>query len=435
LLLYYPDYSVCVKLYEESFAVQNRADCRNIESFPLEKLLVRLEDAMKYFRLGRVFGIDIHVNWSWLFIFGLVSWSLSLTFGQIHDEWPVNLRWGMAMLAAFLFFWSVLAHELAHSLVALARGVPVANITLFMFGGVSNMQREPSSPAEEMVITIVGPLMSLFLGACCLVAGEGGLMVNTSSLTAPALLAQLQPMNTTLAWLGSVNIMIGFFNLIPAFPLDGGRIVRSVIWAVLNDIRRSTRWATWFGQAIAWSMIVSGLVMVLGIKLPIVGDDLFNGLWLILIGVFLQNAAMSGYRQAVVEDRLASVLVRSVMQTGVPVILSNASLDNLLKRNLMQPDVNVMFVMENQEVIGLVAIPDVKKLLMDKSSSVIVRDVMTPISELRYVSADEDITDAFERLQRFDMRHIPVKFNNRVVGLLHLRDVHRWFQVQTELIS
>src|SRR5512139_1924974 len=164
-----------------------------------------LEDAMKYFRLGRVSGIDIHVNWSWLLIFVLVSWSLSLTFGQIHNEWSINLRWGMAMLAAILFFFSVLAHELAHSLVALARGVPVANITLFLFGGVSNMQREPSSPAEEFVITVVGPLTSLFLGAVCLVIGAGGMVVDASSLTTPILLAKLQPLNTTLAWLGSVN--------------------------------------------------------------------------------------------------------------------------------------------------------------------------------------------------------------------------------------
>jgi Zn-dependent protease/CBS domain-containing protein len=390
---------------------------------------------MKYFRLGRVSGIDIHVNWSWLLIFGLVSWSLSLTFGQIHNEWSLNLRWGMAMLAALLFFVSVLAHELAHSLVALARGVPVANITLFMFGGVSNMQREASSPAEELVITIVGPLMSLFLGAACLVLGAGGMVVDLVSLTAPAILSQLQPMNTTLAWLGSVNIMIGFFNLIPAFPLDGGRIVRSLIWAILNDIRRSTRWATWLAQAIAWLMIVGGLVTVFGINLPYIGGNLFSGLWLIFIGIFLHSAAMSGYRQAAMEDRLASVLVRSVMQTRVPVIPSNASLGDLLDRNLTQPDGYFMFVMENREVIGLVAISDVKKSPMDKWSSATVRDIMTPISALRYVSADEAIVDAFERLQRFDLRHIPVKFNNRVVGLLHLRDVHRLFQLQTELIS
>ncbi len=390
---------------------------------------------MRYFRLGRVFGIEIHVSWSWLFILGLVSWSLSLTFGQSHNEWTVNMRWGMAMLAAFLFFWSVLAHELAHSLVALARGVPVANITLFMFGGVSDMQHEPSSPAEEMVITIVGPLMSLFLGAACLAAGAGNMVVDMASLATPIILAQLQPINTALAWLGSVNIMIGFFNLIPAFPLDGGRIVRSLIWAVLNDIRRSTRWAIWFGEAVAWSVIVSGVIMVFGIKLPLVGGEVFNGVWLIFIGIFLHRAAVSSYQQAVVEDRLATIPVRRVMQTRVPVIPSNASLDDLLKMNLTQQDGHTMFVMENQEIIGLVAVPDAGNLLGDQWASATVRDIMTPIANLRYVGADEDVADAFERLQRFDLRHIPVKFDNRVVGLLHLRDVRRLFQLQTDPVS
>jgi Zn-dependent protease/CBS domain-containing protein len=394
-----------------------------------------LEDAMKYFRLGRVSGIDIHVNWSWLLIFGLVSWSLSLTFGQIHSGWSINLRWGMAMLAAILFFFSVLAHELAHSLVALARGVPVANITLFMFGGVSNMQREPSSPAEEMVITIVGPLMSLFLGAACLIIGAGESAIDTGSLFAPAILAQLQPVNTTLAWLGSVNIMIGFFNLIPAFPLDGGRMVRSLIWAVLKDIRRSTRWATWIGQGIAWAMIAAGVGMVFDVRIASLGGDMFNGLWLIFIGIFLHHAAGTGYRQAVMEDRLATVPVRSVMQTRVPVIASDASLDDLLNRNSEQPEGHTMFVMEDHEVVGVLAMRDLKRSRVGKWSSATVRDIMTPISDLFYVSADEDVVDAFERLQHFDMRHVPVMFNNRVVGLLHRKDIHRLLQLQSEPIS
>src|SRR5215216_1717826 len=195
---------------------------------------------MKGFHLGRLLGIDIHVDWSWLLIFALVSWSLSATFGQIHPAWSAEMRWGMAMLAALLFFVSVLAHELAHSLAALARGVPVHGITLFMFGGVSNIQREPSSPAEELVITIVGPLTSLFLGAVFLVIGAGGYMVD-GPINASSLLARLQPLNTILAWLGSVNIMVGFFNLIPAFPLDGGRIIRALIWAVVGNVRSATR--------------------------------------------------------------------------------------------------------------------------------------------------------------------------------------------------
>jgi CBS domain-containing protein len=297
------------------------------------------------------------------------------------------------------------------------------------------MQREPSSPAEEMVITIVGPLMSLFLGAVCLVVGAGEVVIDAGSLTAPAMLAQLQPVNTALAWLGSVNIMIGFFNLIPAFPLDGGRMVRSLIWAVLNDIRRSTRWAVWLGQGIAWAMIVTGLVIAFGGKLPFVEGGMFNGVWLIFIGIFLYNAVVTGYRQAVVEDRLTTVQVRNVMQTSVPIISSNASLGDLLNRNLMQPEGYTMFVMENREVVGLVSMSDVKKSLMDKWSSATVRNIMTPVSELLYVSADEDVVDVFERLQRLDMRHIPVKLNNRVVGLLHRKDIHRLFQLQTEPIS
>lgn len=387
---------------------------------------------MNYFRLGRVFGIDIHVNWSWLLIFCLVSWSLSLTFGQIHPEWSINMRWGMSMLAALFFFASVLAHELAHSLAALSRGVPVCNITLFMFGGVSNMQREPSSAAEELVITIVGPLTSLFLGAVCLVVGAGGMPVNAETLTAPAILSQLQPLSTILAWLGSINILIGLFNLIPAFPLDGGRIIRSLIWAVSNDVRNSTRWATWLGQGIAWMMTLGGVAMLFGVNMPFFGSGLFNGIWLIFIGCFLNNAALVGYRQAVMEDRLATVPVRSVMQTRVPIIASETPLVDLLKGDLVRSDGHAMFVTEGREVIGMVAMKDVMKSLRGEWSSATVGDIMTPVSDLLYVTADEDVADAFEHLQRSDMRQIPVMFNNRIVGLLHRRDVNRLLQLHSQ---
>lgn len=387
---------------------------------------------MNYLRLGKVQGISIHVNWSWLLIFGLVSWSLGLTFGQIHPEWPTMIHWGMAMLAAFLFFVSVLAHELAHSLVALSQGVPVCNITLFLFGGVSNMQREPSSALEEFVITVVGPLTSLFIGAACLVVGAGEIAANVGSLTAPVLLARLQPLNTTLTWLGSVNIMIGIFNLIPAFPLDGGRIIRSLFWALSNDVHGSTRWATCLGQGIAWMMVIGGVLMIFGFSMPLLGGGVFNGIWLICIGVFLNNAALVGYRQAVMDEKLASVPVRSVMQTRVPLISSAASLGDLLNKNLAQPDGHTMFVTDGQEVVGMVAMKDVKNSLRDKWSTATVADIMTPVSDLLYVSADEDVVNAFERLQRFDMRHIPVMFNNRIVGLLHRKDIHRLLQLSTQ---
>jgi Zn-dependent protease/CBS domain-containing protein len=385
---------------------------------------------MNYFKLGRLYGIEIHVNWSWLLIFGLASWSLSLTFGQIHPDWSIDMRWGMAMLAAFLFFFSVLAHEMAHSLAALSRGVPVSNITLFMLGGVSNLQREPSSPAEELFITVVGPLTSLFLGAVGLVVGAGGAPLNAGSLTAPAILSQLQPLSAILAWLGSVNILIGLFNLIPAFPLDGGRIIRSLIWAVSHDRRASTRWSVRLGQGIAWTMILGGGLMLLGGRLPFFGSGLINGVWLIFIGFFLNNAALVGYRQTLIEDRLSAVPVRSVMQTSVPLISSGATLGDLLQKHPVQPDGYVMFVMEGLDVVGMVTMKDVKNSLRGRSVPATVADVMTPLSDLLYVTADEDVAGAFEQLQRLEMRHIPVVFDNRIVGLLYRKDVKRMLQVQ-----
>ena len=157
------------------------------------------------FRIGKIFGINIHIDWSWLLIFALVSWSLAASLGQIHANWSVGLQWGLAILAALLFFVSVLAHELAHSLVARANGVPVRNITLFLFGGVSNIQREPNSPLNELLVTVVGPLTSIILGAIFLVLGVGSFALNHVVLTDPlTALSQIGPIGTMFIWLGSV---------------------------------------------------------------------------------------------------------------------------------------------------------------------------------------------------------------------------------------
>ena len=390
---------------------------------------------MTGFRLGRLFGISIHVDWSWLVIFGLVSWSLSATFGQIHPGWSAGMRWEMAMLAAFLFFASVLAHELAHSLAALARRVPVQNITLFMFGGVSNIQREPATPAEELFITIVGPLTSLFLGALFLVIGAGGYVLNDAVLSASALLARLQPMNTILAWLGSINIMVGFFNLIPAFPLDGGRIIRSLFWAISRDLLRSTHLAALLGQGIGWLMIFAGSVMLFGIRVPFFGTGLFNGLWLIFIGWFLNNAAAAGYRHVVMQEKLVDVSVRHVMQTQLPVVASNVSLDELVNRQLGKLEEQTMLVSEGQNVVGMVAIQDVTISPKGEWDSTPVRDIMTPVSDLEYVTPDQGVAEVFDHLQQSQMRQIPVVLDNQVVGLLRSKDIVRWLQFRSELES
>lgn len=387
---------------------------------------------MNGIRLGKLFGVDIHIDWSWFLIFMLVTWSLAATFGMLHREWTFEMRWGLSFLASFLFFVSVLAHELAHAMAALARGVPVKSITLFMFGGVANIQREPSSPAEELFITIVGPLTSLFLGAVFLVLGTGA-AVDGRTLDTSAILSDLQPMQTIMAWLGSVNIMVALFNMIPAFPLDGGRVVRSFFWALLNDLRRATRWASLLGQGIAWLMILGGSLMLFGWSIPVFGSGFFNGLWLIFIGWFLNNAAVSGYRQVMIQDILEDVPVRRVMQTQVPMVPSETSVDELVNTRFAQLDGQAVLVTAGEEVVGMVAMKNIEKSEKRKWESTSVGEIMTPVSQLDYVTPDQDAADAFDRLQRMDLRQIPVKLNNQIVGLLRQKDILRWLKFQSDL--
>ena len=388
---------------------------------------------MNGFRLGKIFGINLHIDWSWFVIFLLVAWSLAVTLGQIHRAWTPELRWGLAFLASFLFFISVLAHELAHSLAAQSRGVPVQSITLFMFGGVANIQREPSSPGEELFITIVGPLTSLFLGAVFLLLGTNGSMMFADTLRASAVLSQLQPLRTILVWLGSVNIMVGLFNMIPAFPLDGGRVMRSVFWAVTNDIHRSTRWAAFMGQAIAWGFVIAGSAMLFGISVPFLGSGLFNGLWMIFIGWFLNNAARNGYRHVEIQQILGDVPVRRVMQTQLPMVSSETSVDELVNNRFPQLDGQTMLVTTGEEVVGIVAMKDIERSKKTTWESTSVGEIMTPVSQLGYVTPDQAAADALDHLQRLDLRQIPVMLNNQIIGLLRQKDILRWLQFQMEV--
>lgn len=389
---------------------------------------------MKGFRIGKIFGIDIHIDWSWLLIFGLVSWSLLSTFEQMHSEWTTLAQWGMALSAALLFFMSVLVHELAHSLVARARGIPVRNITLFMFGGVSNIQREPTSPLGELLIAIVGPLTSFLLGAIFLILGSGSIaLANINFMNANAMLSQLGPVGTILIWLGSINILVGLFNLIPGFPLDGGRIVRSILWGITDNHNKATRWASWMGQAVAWTFIFAGMSMMFGVRIPLLGSGFINGIWLIFIGWFLQSAVTQSYRKVVVQDILENVPVKQMMYTDVPVVHANLSVQTLIDNYIMQSDNRAFIVLDDDKMLGLVTIEDVRKVAPESRNETIIRRVMTPSQKMVVVAPEEEAAEAFERLQAKDIRQLPVVNGNKIVGLLRRKDIIRWMQFQSNL--
>jgi Zn-dependent protease/CBS domain-containing protein len=385
------------------------------------------------FRIGKIFGINIHIDWSWLLIFALVSWSLAASLGQIHANWNVGMQWGLAILAALLFFASVLAHELAHSLVARANGVPVHNITLFLFGGVSNIQREPNSPLSELLITVVGPLTSFVLGAIFLVFGAGSLALNHVTLTDPlTALSQIGPLGTMLIWLGSVNILVAIFNLIPGFPLDGGRILRSALWAITDNLSKATRWASWVGQTVAWALILAGISMLFGVTIPILGGGFINGIWIIFIGWFLQSAAVQSYRKVVVQDILEDVPVKRMMYTDVPVVSADLSVAKLVDDYIMKSDNRAFIVFDGEKMLGLVTIEDVRKTAQEARNLTLVKDVMTPSQQMIVVAPDEEASEAFYRLQAEDIRQLPVVNGNKIVGLLRRKDIIRWLQLQSK---
>jgi Zn-dependent protease/CBS domain-containing protein len=389
---------------------------------------------MNGIRVGKIFNINIDIDWSWFLIFGLVSWSLASTFGQIHADWTPLMQWGMALLAALLFFLSVLAHELAHSLVARAQGVPVRNIKLFMFGGVSNIQKEPASPMNEFLVAIVGPLTSFVLGGLFLLLGAGGLALsNGTAININNLLSQLGPANTIFLWLGSINILVGMFNLIPGFPLDGGRVVRSILWGITNDLKKATRWASWLGQGVAWLLIFAGMSMLFGAQIPILGSGFINGLWLVFIGWFLQNAAVQSYRRVVIYDMLEDIPVKRLMNPNVPTVPANISVQDFVDNHLMQSDNRAFIVFEEDKMAGLVTLEDIRKVSAESRPTTPLRAVMTPSEKMVVVAPEEDVTDAFERLQTKDIRQLPVVTGNKIVGLLRRKDIARWLQFQSQI--
>jgi len=389
------------------------------------------------FKIGKIFGINIYVDWSWIFIFLLVTWNLAgAVFPSLHPDWGPGLNIAIGVAASLLFFISILLHELAHSLVAKARGLPVRRITLFIFGGVSNIEREPASPATEFFMALVGPLTSILLGIGFISLGRQNVPGMATALNNPMqLLRGLDPLSTMLLWLGPINILIGLFNLIPGFPLDGGRILRSILWAITDNFRRATRWATAIGQGIGWLMILAGLAMVFGANLPVLGTGIINGIWFAFIGWFLVHAASQSYQQVIIEDMLEGVPVTRLMREPAPAVSPDLPISTLVYDHVMQGDERAFPVVEDDRLLGVVYIENLRQVDRSAWETTTVKQVMVPENNLDVVTPREDAMDAFQKLTQKEMRQIPVVQNGKLLGMLRRRDILRWLQLRSEMMS
>lgn len=365
-------------------------------------------------RVGRVFGIAIELNVSWLLVIALFTMSLALGwFPQAYPGWPVAADWLIGALSALLLFGSVLLHELAHSLVARARGLPVSSITLFFFGGVSNLQQEPHSPGEEFAVAIIGPITSLVIGASCWLLGQAS--AGMSSYVAG-----------TLDYLGVTNMLLALFNLIPGFPLDGGRVLRSVLWRTTGSLRTATRWASAVGDLVAYLFIFWGVLQVFN-------GNLLGGLWIGFIGWFLLNAAQAANTQVMLQSLLRGATVARVMRRPPPAISPDASLQEAVDGYLLPQGARAVPVIEDGQFVGLLTVRDLRHMDRGVWLDRPVRQVMIPLAKLYTATPDQELSDALQRMVEHDVHQMPVIQDRRLVGMLARDAILHFLQLRRDL--
>lgn len=384
--------------------------------------------------LGRIAGIEITLDWSLLIIFFLVAFGLGGgVFPAWHPQWGAALTWLVAVAAAALFLVSVLVHELSHALVGRTQGIDVPRITLFVFGGMAQMEREPHAWRAELWMAIVGPITSLAIGLGCIFVGSllaGQVRVDPEDPLAA--IAHLGPVATILMWLGPINVLLAVFNLVPGFPLDGGRVLRAILWGITGDIYRATRWAAGMGQLFAWVLIASGFAMILGLHVPYFGTGVVGGMWLALIGWFLNNAALMSYRQLLAQRSLEGVSVSSMMLSSFASVAPDTSVATLVDDYLLASDQRTYPVLEGGRLVGLVSLEDVRKVAPDERAARIVEDIMTPAAALATVAPGAPASQAVRQLSKAAYGQLPVVSDGKVRGLLRREDVVKWVSLHEQ---
>lgn len=353
--------------------------------------------------LFRIWGIPVRVHASWLVIFGLLAWSLSVGyFPQALPGLSLVAHWANGLLAALLLFVSVLLHELSHSVAARRYGIPVSGITLHVFGGVSQMEREPDRPGVEFVVAIVGPLTSLAIAAVLALA--------TASLPLPPAAAAV------LRYLIVVNVAVGLFNLVPGFPLDGGRLLRAGLWKAKGNLQWATRMATMGGSAFAF------LLMGLGILRALTGEFL-GGLWFVLIGLFLRQAAEGSYQQLLLRRTLGPLAVRDVMTREVIHVPADLSVARVVEEFFWPHHVSSFPVLDGGRVAGILSLHQLRQVPRERWAETEVRELMVPLAGPLTASPGDPLWQAFEKLSENGLGRLAVVEAGRLVGYLSVKDV------------
>lgn len=366
-------------------------------------------------RLGSLLGFEIRLDFSWFLVLALTTWSLAAgIFPAVYHLTPA-ISWITGLVAALLLFCSVLLHELSHALVARKHGTEVTGITLFLFGGVAQLKDDPTSPRAEFLIAGIGPVVSIALGAACLGA----------SLALPVH-GGLRPLAALLNYLGIVNLALALFNLVPGFPLDGGRMLRSAIWHFSGSLREATRWASLLGQGFGYLMAGYGAFRFL------FSHD-FSGLWLVFVGWFLSSAAKSSYQQLLLRRALSGVPIRDVMTHEVPQVDGDMRIPEFVSDYVLRHDFSIYPVVRRGEFMGVISAEDVRRLEREVWGVTCVGALAHQPEEERVVHHNQDAWDALTQMLETDAARLLVVDNGRLQGIVSREAIMRLVQLKSRL--
>ncbi|HEV8637098.1 MAG TPA: site-2 protease family protein [Chloroflexota bacterium] len=370
------------------------------------------------FQVGRVLGIPVGVHATWLIVYFLVTWSLAAGFlPATYPGWAPGTYWAVGAAAGLLLFVSVLVHELSHALVARARGLPVKSITLFVFGGVAAIEGEAESPLDEFLVAVVGPLTSAAIAALAWLGARqlgatfppGGGGVGAAVLT----------------YLAIANGLLAVFNLIPGFPLDGGRVLRAIVWAVSGSLRTATNVSSYVGQLVAFGLIAWGVLGMLG-------GDVLGGLWTAFIGWFLNGAAESSRQQLAVQETFRGVRVADLMTPGPATVEPDTPLDAFVYEEVIRRGQRALPVVDGGRLLGIVSVTDARKVPTEAWASTPVSAVMTA-EELAAVAPGDELNRALKLMADRGLHQALVLDDGRLVGLLTRAAVIQYLALRDQL--
>jgi Zn-dependent protease len=368
-------------------------------------------------KIGRVKGIDIGIHYSWFIIAALITFSLAEQFYRVNPTWGPAKIWATALFTAILFFVSLLVHELAHSLVAQSHGMKVREITLFALGGVSQIEEEANDAKTEFWMAIAGPIASLIIGFGCLGIARN---LGWHPSEGHTMMAEV------LGWLGVINVSLALFNLIPGFPLDGGRVLRSIIWAIAKNRDRATRIAARVGQLVALVFILDGIWRFFS------GGG-FSGLWLAFIGWFLMDAARTSYAEIEITGALHDLRVSQVMSRDCTVVNRGMTLQDFVDSYLLMTGDRCFAVEDHGSMVGIITPRDIARIPRLRWDTTTVDQAMCPLKQLHIITPDTPVVDALKLMARSDVNQLPVVATGTLQGMVSRSQLLHLLAVRSEL--